>query len=87
VGRLDDIRKLQDRTKRFAVAAIRFYVELPQNEPAGVIGRQLLRSSISVAANYRAAAVRVRLLISFLKSASSLLRIFSTSLSTAKVNR
>jgi len=55
VGRLDDIRKLQDRTKRFAVAVIRFYAELPQNEPGRVIGRQLLRSSASAAANYRAA--------------------------------
>ena len=50
VGRLDDIRKLQDRTKRFAVAVIRFYAELPQNEPPRVIGRQLLRSNTSVAA-------------------------------------
>jgi four helix bundle protein len=52
VGRLDDIRKLQDRTKRFAVAVIRFYAELPQNEPARVICRQLLRSITSVTANY-----------------------------------
>ena len=121
MGRLDDIRKLQDRTKRFAVAVIRFYAELPQNEPARVIGRQLLRSSTSVAANYHAAC-RARSAADFVSKISvvveetdetlfwlellvaasivkgetmqalrdesdELLRIFSTSLTIAKVNR
>ncbi|MEP6709443.1 MAG: four helix bundle protein [Verrucomicrobiota bacterium] len=54
MSRLDDIRKLQDPTKHFAIAVIRFYSELPKTEPARVIGRQLLRSGTSLAANYRA---------------------------------
>jgi len=121
VGRLDDIRKLQDRTKRFAVAVIRFYAELPQNEPARVIGRQLLRSSTSVAANYRAARrtrsaadfvsrisvvveeadetlfwlellvaasiVKAEAMQALRDESDELVRIFSTSLTTAKVNR
>jgi four helix bundle protein len=121
VGRLDDIRKLQDRTKRFAVAVIRFYAELPQSEPARVIGRQLLRSSTSVAANYRAACrarsgadfvskisvvveetdetlfwlellvaasiVEAEAMQALRDESDELLRIFSTSLTTAKANR
>jgi four helix bundle protein len=55
MGRLDEIRKLQDRTKRFAVQVIRFFSGLPKTEAARTIGRQLLRSGTSVAANYRAA--------------------------------
>jgi four helix bundle protein len=54
MSRLDDIRKLQDRTKSFAVSIIRFFSDLPRTEVARTIGRQLLRSGTSVAANYRA---------------------------------
>lgn len=55
MSRLQNIRQLQDRTKRFAVSIIAFCSELPKNEAARTIGRQLLRSGTSVAANYRAA--------------------------------
>jgi four helix bundle protein len=56
MSRLDEIRKLQDRTKQFAVSIIRFCSSLlPKTEVARTIGRQLLRSGTSVAANYRAA--------------------------------
>jgi four helix bundle protein len=55
MSRLEDIRKLQDRTKKFAVSIIRFFSALPKTEIARTIGRQLLRSGTSVAANYRAA--------------------------------
>jgi four helix bundle protein len=34
---------------------IRFYQSLPKTEESKIIGRQLLRSSSSVGANYRAA--------------------------------
>jgi len=54
-SRLERIKELQDRTKRFAVAVVRFFSRLPQTEAASVIGRQLLRAGTSVAANYRAA--------------------------------
>lgn len=47
--------QLRIRTKRFAVSVVRLASRLPTGEPARVIGRQLLRSATSVAANYRAA--------------------------------
>lgn len=47
-------KQFKQRTKRFAVRVIRLVESLPQNRPASVIGRQLLRSSTSVGANYRA---------------------------------
>ena len=47
--------EMKARTKRFALQAIRLSQGLPRNREADVIGRQLLRSGTSVAANYRAA--------------------------------
>ena len=44
----------RNRTKKFVVDNIRFFRTLPKTEDAK-IGRQLLRSSSSVGANYRAA--------------------------------
>jgi four helix bundle protein len=46
--------ELRQRTKQFAIRAIRLFRALPRTEEARVIGRQLLRSATSVAANYRA---------------------------------
>jgi four helix bundle protein len=54
-SRLEKVKELQDRAKRFAVAIVRFFSRLPQTEAARVIGRQLLRAGTAVAANYRAA--------------------------------
>jgi four helix bundle protein len=48
----DDLR---DRTKKFAVRVVRLYKALPRSTEAYVLGKQLLRSGTSVAANYRAA--------------------------------
>jgi four helix bundle protein len=48
-------RDLRDRTKVFAVDVVRFVQSLPRRQPTDVLGRQLLRSGTSVAANYRAA--------------------------------
>jgi four helix bundle protein len=48
----DDLR---DRTKKFAVRIVRLYQALPGRTDAWVLGKQLLRSGTSVAANYRAA--------------------------------
>ena len=45
----------RNRTKKFVVDNIRFFRTLPKTEEAKIIGRQLLRSSSSVGANYRAA--------------------------------
>jgi four helix bundle protein len=46
---------LRDRTKSFAVRIVRLYRALPNRADAQVLGKQLLRSGTSVAANYRAA--------------------------------
>lgn len=45
----------KSRTKKFVVDNIKFYRTLPKTEEAKITGRQLLRSSSSVGANYRAA--------------------------------
>jgi four helix bundle protein len=47
--------ELSERTKQFALRTIRLVEALPKNISADVIGRQLIRSATSVAANYRSA--------------------------------
>ena len=47
-------KELQARTKSFALRIIRMFRSLPKTEEAGILGRQVLRSGTSVAANYRA---------------------------------
>jgi four helix bundle protein len=46
--------ELKKRTKQFAIRIVKLYRSLPRAEEARVIGRQMLRSGTSVAANYRA---------------------------------
>src|SRR5436305_14762864 len=46
---------LLDRTRKFALASIKFCESLPKDDTSRVLGRQLLRSGTSVGANYRAA--------------------------------
>jgi four helix bundle protein len=46
--------QLRDRTKAFALRVVRLFRRLPNDSEAQVMGRQLLRSGTSVAANYRA---------------------------------
>jgi four helix bundle protein len=46
--------ELRDRTKAFALRIIRLYRSLPYKTDCQVLGKQLLRSGTSVAANYRA---------------------------------
>ena len=46
--------ELKNRTKQFALRVIKLFRALPRTGEAQVIGRQLLRSATSVAANYRA---------------------------------
>jgi four helix bundle protein len=45
----------RNRTKKFVVDNIKLFKTLPKTEEAKIVGRQLLRSSSSVGANYRAA--------------------------------
>jgi len=53
--RIDFAEVFKKRTKKFVVDNIKFFRTLPKTEEAKIIGRQLLRSSSSVGANYRAA--------------------------------
>ncbi|MBV4357760.1 four helix bundle protein [Pinibacter aurantiacus] len=46
---------LKQRTKLFAIRVVNVYRALPKTADAQIIGKQLLRSATSVAANYRAA--------------------------------
>ncbi|MGH9396642.1 MAG: four helix bundle protein [Terriglobia bacterium] len=46
---------LRQRTKQFALRVIKLFRALPKTEEARVLGRQILRSGTSVAANYRSA--------------------------------
>jgi len=46
--------ELKKRTKAFAIRVVNLFRRLPRTEEARTIGRQLLRSGTSVAANYRA---------------------------------
>src|SRR5262245_47836112 len=52
---LDQHQQLKQRTKTFALRVIRMTQALPRSREADVIGRQVLRSATSMAANYRAA--------------------------------
>ena len=46
----EDLRR---RTKSFALRIIRVFKSLPRNDESRTLGKQLLRSGTSVAANYR----------------------------------
>jgi four helix bundle protein len=52
MGFNDDLRI---RTKSFALRVINVYRSLPKTDEARILGKQLLRSATSVAANFRAA--------------------------------
>lgn len=47
--------QLKQRTKDFALGVMTLIDDLPRNTKGRILGNQLLRSSTSVAANYRAA--------------------------------
>lgn len=51
---LDKHHQLTDRTKQFALRIIRMSEAMPNTRAANVIANQILRSSTSMAANYRA---------------------------------
>jgi four helix bundle protein len=50
-----DQQALRVRTRDFAIRIVKLFQALPKSTEAQVVGRQLLRSGTSVAANYRAA--------------------------------
>ena len=120
MNNLEFATKMQKRTKAFAVEVVKFFPKLPKTDEARVLGRRLLRSGTSVAANYRAVCraksdadfiskmgtvveeadetllwleiledagiCAVRLVQPLKAESDELLRIFSTSLNTAKHN-
>jgi len=51
---LEKATELKQRTKSFAIRIIRLFRSLPHSPDAQTLGRQILRSGTSVAANYRA---------------------------------
>jgi four helix bundle protein len=48
-------QELRDRTKKFAIQIVRLCRKLPNHWEVQELGKQLIRSGTSVAANYRAA--------------------------------
>ena len=50
-----DAEELKQRTKKFGLDVIGLVESLPSTQTGKVIGNQLLRSALSVGANYRAA--------------------------------
>jgi four helix bundle protein len=52
-GKNQEPKGLQIRTKEFALQVIRMYSALPKLTEAQVLGKQVLRSSTSIGANYR----------------------------------
>ena len=50
-----DAEELKQRTKKFGLDVIKLVESLPSTQTGKVIGNQLLRSALSVGANYRAA--------------------------------
>jgi len=55
MGEISFNEKYRIRTKAFAVAIIRFYGAMKKTDELRIVGKQLLRSGTSVAANFRAA--------------------------------
>jgi len=53
-GKSEFAEYFRNRTKKFVIDNIKLFRTLPKTEEAKIIGRQLLRSSSSVGANYRA---------------------------------
>ena len=53
MGTLDQAAELKQRTKRFAIRIVSLFRSLPHSPDAQTLGKQLLRSGTSVAANYR----------------------------------
>jgi four helix bundle protein len=50
-----DKKKLEERTKEFALQVIRFVADLPKNKITDVMGYQFLKCGTSIGANYREA--------------------------------
>lgn len=51
------IEKFKARTKQLSIEVIKFYDQLQKTDSIRIIGKQLIRSVTSTAANYRAACI------------------------------
>jgi four helix bundle protein len=54
MGTLQKAAELKQRTKLFAIRIVKLFRSLPHSPDAQTLGKQVLRSGTSVAANYRA---------------------------------
>ena len=54
-GKFEYREQLKQRTKLFVLRVVKLFQSLPKTVESQIIGKQLLRSATSVAANYRAA--------------------------------
>ena len=52
---MNNPEELRERTKQFSLRIIRLFRQIPWQDDAHVIAKQLLRSGTSIGANYRAA--------------------------------
>ena len=52
---MDSAEELRERTKQFSLRIIRLFRQIPSQNDAHVIAKQVLRSGTSIGANYRAA--------------------------------
>ncbi len=57
IGEPETVWDLKERTRQFALRCIKLTGALPKTDTGRIIGKQLLRSSTSVGANYRAASL------------------------------
>jgi four helix bundle protein len=53
-AQVSEPQRLRQRTKQFALRIVTVFQALPRSDVARTLGRQVLRSGTSVAANYRA---------------------------------
>ena len=54
-SKIEFIESLKARTKSLAVRIIKMYASVSKSDEGKIVGKQILRSATSVAANYRAA--------------------------------
>lgn len=55
--KVEFIEKFKARTKRLSIDVIKFYDQLNKSDSVRIIGKQLIRSVTSTAANYRVACI------------------------------
>ncbi|MCF6184147.1 MAG: four helix bundle protein [Bacteroidales bacterium] len=55
IEKIDFINEIKNRTKNVALRVIKLQAKMPNNQISWIIGKQILRSATSVAANYCAA--------------------------------